>query len=436
MKPRFLTRSLGQAFLTPFFLLLLASHPHAEDSAKANVPSDWSTAKKAFDRLVREPSSLTAREFYASISGGKEINCDKTEMLDHIFGRYLHLLSVGRYGIIAIEMLNGNIYAARSAIVLLDFVDNGWQKPHSLMSLAGMRVGASLGELIRVNPALFLRACYEEREDPYLKEKGFPVGFIPFIMHMKKTMVSYEMEMRRKALRSVEDPELRLVRDKCIESIDRQVEEFERNESDRPRFEEHEKRSLKDPEEKVKNVFLEMKSRPSPENMKKVLALFSDDPKQYLRYVLEAMFPTAGWPPREPSEADPFEIILHEARCGNEYAIEVLFPALFYADDWASTRIYSLISNLILMKPALFIEILAKYRHRMESMKSINLPEGPVSVDYLDLSCNYIDFHDYPDALAENVILRRRAGTLAALDIPEHKELINLCIRLIENKLK
>jgi hypothetical protein len=412
--------------LISFVLLLHASQRHPEANAQANVPSGWSRAKDAFDRLIREPSSLTGSEFYVSISGGKGMDSDKTEILDHIFGRNPDLFSSSRYGTIAIEMLQGDIYAAKSAIRLLEFVDNGWQRPRSVTTRAAGWMGESLGDLVRVDPALFLRACYEERENPYLKEKGLPVGFVPGIMNKKTTRASYELEMRRKALQLVEDQELRLVRDLCIEAIDREIKKYG---LDGHGLEEHEEKPLEDPRAEIKNVFAEMQSRPSPENMKKVLALFSDLPTENLPDLILAISPptnSAGrqWP-------SPLGIIIHEAICCNEYAIEVSFRALVHFFGIQSMEICSTISNLILIKPALFIENLAKYRQLLEYVDSISVPQ----VHYFEWTCDYISPWDYADVRID-LILRRRIDALAALNMPEHKELIARCIRLLEKKLK
>jgi hypothetical protein len=431
MKAKSRQRSFGLGFLVFLFLLLFASQTHTEESVQANVPSGWSKAKKAFDRLMWKPSTLTAREFYFSISDGKGIKGDKTEILDHIFVGFQGIFSDNRYLIIATEMLNRDIYAARSAIRLLDFVDNGWQKPHSLTTRAAGWVGESLGQLIRVNPTHFLRACYEERENPYLKEKGFPVGFIPSIMS-KKTRASYELEMRREALRSVEDAELRSVRDECIGAIDRELEKYG---SDSPGFMEQEERTFDDPKAKIKNVFAEMQSRPSPENMKRVLDLFPEVPGATPADVIDTMFPPFEVYVRAPNE--PLGPILREARCGNEYAIEVLFRALVHVLDLYSIQICSELSNLILMKPALFIEKLAKYAQLLDSVDSIREPDRVIPLYYFEWTCVFISSFDYPfQREIENVILRRRIDALAALNMPEHKELIDRCIRVIEKKLK
>lgn len=423
MKPCILMRSIGLAFLVSVVLLLHASQRQLEANDQTSLPSAMIRAKGALERFVQKPSSLTGSKFYISISRGKETDSVKTGILDHIFVRGGQSISIGPYRTIAIEMLQGNIYAAKAAIILLDFVDNGWQRPRSETIRVAGWIGESLGDLVRVNPVLFLRACYEERENPYLKEKGYPIGFIPDFMKRKTTRVAYELEMRKKALWSVEDLELRPARDECIEAIDREIIVTGSN---IPGFGELERRPSEDPRTEIISVFTEMQSRPNPENMKRVLSLFSEVPREYFVDLLDAMFPEAGR-----RDADiPLEIICREARCCNEYAIEVLFRALVHWLGLQSDFILEDISNLILIRPGLFIEKLAKYRQLLDDVDSIS----KLDQHYFEWICDYISIRDYWDVCMD-VILRRRIDTLAALNMPQHRELIGRCIRVIENRL-
>ena len=88
-----------------------------------------------------------------------------------------------------------------------------------------------------------------------------------------------------------------------------------------------------------------------------------------------------------------------------------------------------LTSDLILMKPVVFVKNVAKFRY-LESEKP-----GGGSESYLEEICGYLDFRTYPDPRAKETVLRRRIAALGALDIPEHKGLIERCIRLIEKSL-
>jgi hypothetical protein len=182
MKPSILRLSIGLSFLASIVLFLHASQWQPEACDQTSLPSALSRARSALERFVQKPSSLTGSEFYISISSGKETESVKTGILDHIFVRRRLSVSIGPYRTIAIEMLQENIYAAKAAIRLLEFVDSGWQRTRSETTRVAGWIGESLGDLVRVDPALFLRACYEERENPYLKAKGFPVGFIPDLM--------------------------------------------------------------------------------------------------------------------------------------------------------------------------------------------------------------------------------------------------------------
>jgi len=409
-----------------------------DSQAKMTVGGE--DAKQAFARFLRDPSSSTVREFYLSISSAMGVKCDKTEILDHIFG-YSHRIgplsmSKQRYRTLAIEMLSGDLDAARSVVKILGFIDRGWRRPRAQTTPMGHEVGLSLGELIRVDPELFLRACHEEREDPFLVQKGFPVGFIPSFMKRKSTRAAYELVRRREAIQSVEDPGLRAVRDECVQVIDREIEMIEDIPADGTGKKDQEVKKLDETAEAVKNVLLDIINKPSPENFKKLLALI-DVQTEYHRYFVDAiMILSKGmdreWPPPALKEMDPLGTILHEARCGNEPAIDVLlsaFPAAEQLDVLVFSWIRCVLSDLILIKPASLIERLAKYEGTFSE---------PLIRDLISPVCqDYGVFEDYgPNRLAgTRVILRRRITALEALNMPEHKELLERCIRLIEGAL-
>lgn len=401
------------------------------------VVSKWRAAKVAFKRLVEDPSPLTTRDFYLSLS--EEIEEDKTEILDYIFGPDISefMPGVGRFTVIAAEMLNGDIYAARAAIRILGYVKREWQKPPSQKLPILLGIGGSVGTVIRANPSLFLRACLEERDNPFLRERDIPYGYPPFILQMKKSMLSYEMEMRKEAVRSVDDPQLQFVRDECLDLIEKGTQVFEAYAVERPRPWESTVTEIDEAPEAVKKALLEMMARPSPGNMMIVLALF-DERREEHRFLEAALFPLISIsssiePPRE-IRPDPLAIIFHEATCGNPYAIEIAFTALLRAfrawDDLASQSLFGFISDLILMNPAVFIENVAKFTY-LESERLDTVP-----ITYLDAICGTVDFRAYPDEKAKETILRRRIAALGALNMPEHKELIDRCIRLIEKNLK
>lgn len=402
----------------------------------SGVVSKWRAVKVAFNRLVKEPSPFTTREFYLSLS--EEVERDKTEILDYVFGPYISefMPGLGRFRVIAIEMLNGDIYAARSAIRILGY-SKEWQKPPSQKLPIFMQIGASLGTLIRADPSLFLRACFEERESPTLQEREIPYGHPPFILHMTKSMLSYEMEMRKEAVRSVDDPELQFIRDECLDLIEKGTQVFEAFAVERPRLDDLAGTDLDEAPEAVKNALSLMIARPSPENMVNVLALM-DERREEHRFLEAVLFPSiliSGpiWPPRE-IRPDPLEIIFHEARCGNPHAIQIVFtavPRAFFAwDDLASQLLAGFISDLILMKPGVFIENVAKFSY----LESERLDTAPIT--FLDWICGTVDFRSYPDEKAKETILKRRIIALGALDMPPHKDLIDRCIRLIEKHLK
>ncbi len=411
MKSRTLFGLLCLASFIPFSPVQFSRPLLGIENAQLDIPSPWNKAKDAIDRMFKEPWSGAAEEFYNSISQVKGIKNDKTELLDYIFGSNpMMLTSSHRYGSIAMAMLWGDIYAARSTILLLGFIDSRWQKPPSVTSAARELILGSLGALIRLNPALFLRACFLEREGPYLKDKGFPAGFVPDFMNEPKTRALYELEMMKKALRSAKAPELRLVRDECVRILEREIKENRSGISGR----EKEKHAISQ-SERIKDIIVQMENRPSSENMRRVLALFSEIPT----YNWRDIFPASSSPPstRSPSEI-ALDLVLREAVRGNEGAVEVLLRTLNHFGGLESMRVHSAISQLILTKPALFIKKLAKYGSALD-IKGI---------------CNYWGSFEHP-GFNRDAILRRRLETLTALRMPKYDKLILRCIGYIQNEL-
>jgi len=406
-KDRLLSRESLLVLLLLICCRFLVSQPQAEGNVQGQALSGWKKTKDVFDRFLREPTPGNSLEFFASIPEEMAIDGEGAAVLSHIFQYEGY-----RYGIVNMEMLHGDIYAARSAIRLMKFIEG---ERHEI-------VGKSLGRLARVKPAVFLRACHEEREDPHVKENGFLVGFIPAIMK-KKERASYELGKRLEALRSVDAPELQAVRDECIKRIEKTMEGLG---LEVPRWVEEEERRWDDPREQVKSVLRDIQSIPSPENMKRLLALFSDDRDFNVHNVVQLILYNAESIGKFQT-IDPIDLVLHEASCGNEYAIEVLLRTCRYVWGYPTERIFISISNLILINPALFIEKLAKYRKFLESMEII---------DCIDWICRYISWAHYPEGMDHDVILRRRIEALEGLDLPEHKELIDHCIGLIKKKLK
>jgi hypothetical protein len=432
MKSRQLAQSIVLLFIGSLFLPLIASQSPSRKGFQSDSNLRWAIAKKAFDRFKREPTSLTAHDFYISISDHEGDNGDRTEILDHIFGSDDMMVTIGEYPIINIEMRQGNIYAARSAIKLIGFIDNGWRRPRHLRARVGILVGDSLGDLIRINPSVFLWACNEERNNPYIKTNGFPIGFISRLMTGIESRLSYELEMRRKALCSVDIIALRFVRDECIDTIDRALEISGLGSIDNAVREEP---AFNDPKERIKYMIAEMKAKPNPENMKRIRDSFLNAPHGNAADIMRTIFPPIDFNTVPPFES--FELILRESRCGNEYAIEILFNVLVHVFGLQSMEICSELSNLILTKPDLFIEKLSKYIKLLDSVNQIHFDDRIIPVFYFDWVCDYISGFDYPNPEeCQNVILRRRIDVLAALDMPEYKELINRCIQVIEKKLK
>ena len=411
MKSKTLLGLLCLASFIPFSHVQFSRPLLGVENAQLDIPSPLNKAKAAIDRMFKEPWSGAAEEFYNSISQIKGIKNDKTELLDYIFGSsHIDFFSSHHFHSIAMATLWGDIHAARSTILLLEFIDSGWQKPPSVTSAARELILGALGTLIRVNPAVFLRACFLEREGPYLKDKGFPVGFVPDFMKEPKTRALYELEMMKKALMSVKAPEMRLVRDECVRILEREIKESRSGISGR----EKEKHTISQ-SERIKDIIMRMENWPSSENMRRVLSLFSEIPTKDRHDIFLALSQPSSIRSRPEI---PLQFVLREAVRGNEGAVEVLLRTLNHFGGLASMQVHSAISQLILMKPALFIQKLAKYGSALD-IKRI---------------CNYWGSFELP-GFNLDAILRKRIETLTELRMPKYNRLILRCIGYIQSEL-
>jgi hypothetical protein len=159
----------------------------------------------------------------------------------------------------------------------------------------------------------------------------------------------------------------------------------------------------------------QMENWPSSENTNRVLALFSEIPPEKWRDILLALSP----PPSIRSHSEiPLQLVLYEARRGNEGAVEVLLRTLERFGGLDSMQMQSAISHLILFKPALFIQKLAKYSSALD-IKRI---------------CNYWGSFELP-GFNRDAILRRRIEVLTALRMPRYDKLILRCIEYIKGEL-
>jgi len=122
------------------------------------------------------------------------------------------VLEKERSWIIEYEIFTGNRYVALFARKLLDFSDGAITK--TLLEI--------FGELIRINPELFLTIFREDINKPFL-EWAVTCSVFTFGTKTYKKYERYNLIKRIEALKSVTDPELMRVRDYCIRILENEL---------------------------------------------------------------------------------------------------------------------------------------------------------------------------------------------------------------------
>jgi len=387
--------------------LVFISNSKIELKGQNISSSSWDRARVTFEEFLRRPDNLTAWEFLNSIpaDGGK--NVDKEKFIEYLDDNNR------RYEIIILEMEAGNKYAARAAIRLLPFLEGKIED----------KLRMSLSELVRINPEIFLRACYEERDSLFIRTNGYPVSHLAEAMEYNREIAYFELQKRKEALKSVEGLELQPIRNKCLQSIENRMKELgiKGIACGKGRL-----RISGNLIQNIKSAFDEIIKVPCPENFKQLVDLLPERANNDVSYLLEQLlFPKAKSPDYGKQEILPY-IIWHEARCGNEDAIELLFvlDSFYYCMDIYNMIIEGAINALILSNPALFVEKLAKYQKRFRSQGKI-----------IDICTDQI-YCGYPDESTGAFILEKRVVALEGLNMPQYKEVIEHCIRILKDEIE
>jgi len=387
--------------------LVFISNSKIEVKGQNISSSSWDRARVTFEEFLRRPDNLTAWEFLNSIPADVGENVDKEKFIEYLDDNNR------RYEIIMLEMEAGNKYAARAAIRLLPFLEGKIED----------KLRMSLSELVRINPEIFLRACYEERDSLFIRTNGYPVSHLAEAMEYNREIAYFELQKRKEALKSVEGLELQPIRNKCLQSIENRMKELgiKGIACGKGRL-----RISGNLIQNIKSAFDEIIKVPCPENFKQLVDLLPERANNDVSYLLEQLlFPKAKSPDYGKQEILPY-IIWHEARCGNEDAIELLFvlDSFYYCMDIYNMIIEGAINALILSNPALFVEKLAKYQKRFRSQGKI-----------IDICTDQI-YCGYPDESTGAFILEKRVVALEGLNMPQYKEVIEHCIRILKDEIE
>jgi hypothetical protein len=113
------------------------------------------------------------------------------------------------YPILENEMFAGDRHAVEMAFRLVDHTDGYY---------TGILL-TSLGALVRINPKLFLEVLYENQASNFIKHRGYPVFRVGPGYYSRPKACKYELEMRIKALLSVEGTKYDDLKRACIERL-------------------------------------------------------------------------------------------------------------------------------------------------------------------------------------------------------------------------
>ncbi len=164
---------------------------------------NWAALKSAFEEYANYPTGDNAKKATALLPSehisytGEE---DEDETIKFIYERY-------QLGMLERQVISGERQAVRLAYNLISIADGAFAEDLDIM----------LGQLIRINPTLFLEGLNEyqglvERFDALAGNKGDV-----YVDRLKAQC--YEMKLRIDSLSKVKEPHLKYVKNKCIEAL-------------------------------------------------------------------------------------------------------------------------------------------------------------------------------------------------------------------------
>jgi hypothetical protein len=179
----------------------------------ASQAFSWAKVIAAYDAYVDYPSSDNAKALLATLPSNKpnEENGDREQALEHIF-------SSQNWRVLENELLAGEKIPFEILLRLTNFTDAGFTESIEVI----------LGSVIRIRPRLFLEVLYNYRNLVYLRRFGCPaLNTNPFYGYHPKA-IRYELEKRIEALESVKDQKYAEIRDSCIKSLLKEINNLPR----------------------------------------------------------------------------------------------------------------------------------------------------------------------------------------------------------------
>ena len=168
----------------------------------------WDTSLKTAKAYFNYPSTENALRFYNNLP---VFNVQAAEIKDT--KDFLDLIDCldKNLPILSREMDIGDKNAVKIGFRLKNISDGALSES----------LDAALGDLIRINPRMFLEELLGCPNRDHIKEIGYPVtsGGLYYVGQWPQ-VEKYELEMRLKALETVKDPGLQEIRDICVALVE------------------------------------------------------------------------------------------------------------------------------------------------------------------------------------------------------------------------
>jgi len=173
---------------------------------------NWTKALAAFDVYLEFPSPANAKAIVELLPNKKPVNVigGTSQALEYI-------ISGENYGILAKEAIAGDKCSVEVLFRLLNLTDG----------FATEIVLGTLGTVVRMNPRLFLKVLNESLDMWYIATEGYPVEFPGYAHNNHPGAHKYDLEMRIRALESVEDLSVDKIKQDCIRKLREELKRFE-----------------------------------------------------------------------------------------------------------------------------------------------------------------------------------------------------------------
>jgi hypothetical protein len=191
-------------------------------SAFAEKANNWVMLREAWANYVNYPSSDNAKNVSRLLPTKPHSRVDE-ETVNYIYDRD------GNYRILERQIISSDPAAVELAFRLYTIADGAFAED----------LDVYLGELIRINPNLFLEKLKQHRNIVV----GFDglLGNFGYVYVDKLKAHALETSLRIEALRSVNDKSLLSVRDECIQELNTQLIDQKR---DMPVFKHNERKMI------------------------------------------------------------------------------------------------------------------------------------------------------------------------------------------------